>query len=119
MPGLLPSGFEASFPVTGIPREAGPPMIITLENRSSSLVRAALIYLIDGTIAAVSLLAAASLRVGSVRAGEVLEEHGAALPLFVAVALVTFAALRLHRRVWRYSSTDEIFEIVQSIRKRE
>ncbi|MCW4463443.1 polysaccharide biosynthesis protein [Sphingomonas sp. BT-65] len=78
------------------------------------MVRAASIYLIDGLIAGVSLAAAISLRVGSLRAGEVLEEHRATLPLFVAVALVTFAAMRLHRRVWRYSSTDEIFEIIKA-----
>ena len=89
-------------------------MTITLESRSSSLVRASLIYLIDGVIAAISLVAAISLRVGSLRAGEVLEEHRAALPLFVAVALVTFAAMRMHRRVWRYSSTEEVFEIVKA-----
>ncbi|HEY0624976.1 nucleoside-diphosphate sugar epimerase/dehydratase [Sphingomonas sp.] len=87
---------------------------MTLEHRSSSLIRAALIYLIDGTIAAISLVAAISLRVGSLRAGEALEEHRAALPLFVAVALATFAAMRLHRRVWRYSSTDEVFEVVKA-----
>ena len=90
-------------------------MTTTLTNRSSPLVRAALIYLIDGLIAAISLVAAISLRVGSLRAGEVLDEHRFALPLFVAVALVTFAAMRLHRRVWRYSSTDEIFEIIKTV----
>lgn len=74
-----------------------------------------LIYLIDGMIAAISLVAAISLRVGSQRASEVLEAHQAALPLFVAVALVTFVAMRLHRRVWRYSSTDEVFEIVKAV----
>lgn len=89
-------------------------MTITLENRSSSLIRASLIYLIDGVIAAVSLIAAISLRVGSLRAGQVLNEHLAAMPLFVVVALVTFAAMRLHRRVWRYTSTEEVFEVVKA-----
>jgi len=89
-------------------------MTITLESRSSSLIRASLIYLIDGVIAAISLVAAISLRVGSLRAGEVLKEHLAAMPLFVAVALATFAAMRLHRRVWRYSSTEEVFEVVKA-----
>lgn len=90
-------------------------MIMKLESRSSSLIRASLIYSIDGTIAAISLVAAISLRVGSQRTGQVLAEHWTALPLFVAVALVTFAAMRLHRRVWRYSSTDEIFEVVKAV----
>ncbi|WP_343517625.1 nucleoside-diphosphate sugar epimerase/dehydratase [Sphingomonas sp.] len=89
-------------------------MTISLEHRTSSLARASLIYLIDGVIAAISLVAAISLRVGSLRAEQVLAEHRAALPLFVAVALVTFAAMRLHRQVWRYSSTDEIFGIIKA-----
>ena len=57
-------------------------MTITLRSRSSSLIRASLIYLIDGLIAAISLVAAISLRVGSLRAEEVLRDHLAAMPLF-------------------------------------
>jgi O-antigen biosynthesis protein WbqV len=89
-------------------------MAAATQFRFSAPGRTSLVYLIDGLIAAASLIGAISLRVGLVRAEAVLAEHPLALPLFVAVALTTFAAMRLHRRVWRYASTGDIFAVMKA-----
>jgi O-antigen biosynthesis protein WbqV len=89
-------------------------MAATFQYRFSAPSRTLLIYAIDGLIAGLSFIFAISLRVGSIRADAVLSEHRLALPLFVAVAVATFALMRLHRRVWRYASTGDIFAVMKA-----
>ena len=68
---------------------------------------------IDALISSSSVAIALILRVGSQRAGEILEEFPMAAPLFLVASMATFGAMRTHRRLWRFVSLDDVVDIAK------
>ena len=71
------------------------------------------IFLIDALVSSISLPIALILRVGSGRAGEILNEQPLAAPLFLGVAMATFWTMRTYRRLWRFVSVGDLIEIAK------
>ncbi|MGF1477458.1 MAG: polysaccharide biosynthesis protein [Geminicoccaceae bacterium] len=68
-------------------------------------------------MAALSLVLACLLRLGfgGLAAEPILDGLSLALPVFVAIALVTFRATGLHSNVWRYASVSDLLAIINAV----
>ena len=69
---------------------------------------------IDAFIAGLSLAIALTLRVEGERALEMLSAFPLAIPLFATVATGTFWLLKLHCRLWRFTSVDDLMAILKA-----
>ena len=68
----------------------------------------------DVTMAALSFVASAYLRLGGSLFDGAYEFLPMGTAVFTAAALCVFAALRLHRSTWRYVSLGEVFDIMRA-----
>ncbi|MDX1485149.1 MAG: nucleoside-diphosphate sugar epimerase/dehydratase [Alphaproteobacteria bacterium] len=81
---------------------------------SRRLLRLVIIVVHDGGMAAISFVAALYLRLGQNPLEYSRDLVLTGTPIFTAVAVCVFAALRLHRGVWRYASLPELFQIMRA-----
>ena len=70
---------------------------------------------LDGILAGLSVPLAIFLRVGSDLTSPVVDTVQLAMPLFAVIAVATFAATGLYRRMWRYASIKELVAIVKAV----
>ncbi len=78
------------------------------------LLRLGFIVVHDGAMAAFSFVAALYLRLGANPLDYSKELVFTATPIFTAVAVCVFAAMKLHQGVWRYASLTELMEIMRA-----
>lgn len=78
------------------------------------LLRLFIVVTHDGAMAAISFVAALYLRLGSNPLEYSRELVFAGTPIFTAVAVCVFAAMRLHQGVWRYASLPELLQIMRA-----
>lgn len=85
--------------------------------RFASLGRRVAILLVDGSLAAISLLLAAYLRngIGQSFDGSVRDGLYTAVPLFVIVALVSLRLVGLHRNAWEYASVADLLAVIEGV----
>ena len=78
------------------------------------LLRLGIIVVHDGVMAAISFVAALALRLGGNPLDYSRELVFTATPVFTAVAVCVFAAMKLHQGVWRYASLPEALQIARA-----
>ncbi|HSR55109.1 MAG TPA: nucleoside-diphosphate sugar epimerase/dehydratase, partial [Alphaproteobacteria bacterium] len=79
------------------------------------LLRIGIIVIHDGAMAAVSFLIALYLRLGMDPMVYSRELVMVGTPIFTAVAVCVFAAMKLHQGVWRYASLPELWQIMRAV----
>lgn len=79
------------------------------------LPRWPVVVVLDALLAALSLLLAVYLRVGSEIGAPLLETLKLATPVFMVIAAVTFGATGLYRKVWRYASVKDLVAIIKAV----
>lgn len=71
------------------------------------------VYTLDLLAAALSLVLAFNLRLEGPAASEFLGRVPIAIPLFTAITFCVLHSMRLHRRVWRYSSVSDLIAVAK------
>jgi O-antigen biosynthesis protein WbqV len=87
----------------------------SVKGSAKGRVRTFAIFAIDISAAASSLAVALHLRIGEVRAWNVIETTPWLIPVFAAIAFSVFYTFGLHRRLWRYASVPDMLAIVQAV----
>jgi FlaA1/EpsC-like NDP-sugar epimerase len=79
-----------------------------MSHSASAKLQTASIVCLDVIVAALSLILAVRLRVGSM-APEQIQALRLAIPIFAPVAIITFYCVGLYSKIWRYASLHEMF----------
>ena len=76
-------------------------------------IRRGVVIMIDLLVAALSLIIALSLRIGTMPSGDMAHGVETSTPVFVAIAFAVFYGMGLHRPVWRYTSLADWILIIR------